>query len=72
MSSYWGSYSCANDYKLSLYVFVSYPVWICSPVMEVPSDTPLSEEQARLYFRDVILGMEYRKYLTQNKKLLKL
>lgn len=32
-----------------------------SPVMEVPTDEPLSEEQARLYFRDVILGIEYRK-----------
>ncbi|XP_023120564.1 calcium/calmodulin-dependent protein kinase kinase 1 isoform X2 [Amphiprion ocellaris] len=32
------------------------------PVMEVPSDEPLSEEQARLYFRDVILGMEYLHY----------
>lgn len=42
-------------------------VWICSPVMEVPADSPLSEEQARLYFRDIILGIEYRKYLTQNK-----
>lgn len=31
--------------------------------MEVPTDSPLSEEQARLYFRDVILGMEYREYL---------
>ncbi|KAI3373440.1 hypothetical protein L3Q82_022050 [Scortum barcoo] len=27
------------------------------PVMEVPTDNPLSEEQARLYFRDVILGI---------------
>ncbi|XP_033489923.1 calcium/calmodulin-dependent protein kinase kinase 1 isoform X2 [Epinephelus lanceolatus] len=32
------------------------------PVMEVPSDNPLSEEQARLYFRDVILGIEYLHY----------
>ncbi|XP_063750854.1 calcium/calmodulin-dependent protein kinase kinase 1 isoform X3 [Eleginops maclovinus] len=32
------------------------------PVMEVPSDTPLSEEKARLYFRDVILGIEYLHY----------
>lgn len=32
------------------------------PVMEVPSDEPLSEEQSRLYFRDVILGMEYLHY----------
>ncbi|XP_034539791.1 calcium/calmodulin-dependent protein kinase kinase 1 isoform X2 [Notolabrus celidotus] len=32
------------------------------PVMEVPADNPLSEEQARLYFRDVILGIEYLHY----------
>uniref|UniRef100_A0A3Q4GLF1 Calcium/calmodulin-dependent protein kinase kinase 1, alpha a n=1 Tax=Neolamprologus brichardi TaxID=32507 RepID=A0A3Q4GLF1_NEOBR len=32
------------------------------PVMEVPTDGPLSEEQARLYFRDVILGIEYLHY----------
>uniref|UniRef100_I3KLQ9 non-specific serine/threonine protein kinase n=2 Tax=Oreochromis TaxID=8139 RepID=I3KLQ9_ORENI len=32
------------------------------PVMEVPTDNPLSEEQARLYFRDVILGIEYLHY----------
>lgn len=35
--------------------------------MEVPTDSPLSEEQARLYFRDVILGIEYCEYLTQNE-----
>ncbi|XP_030602032.1 calcium/calmodulin-dependent protein kinase kinase 1 isoform X2 [Archocentrus centrarchus] len=32
------------------------------PVMEVPTDNPFSEEQARLYFRDVILGIEYLHY----------
>lgn len=32
------------------------------PVMEVPSDSPFSEEQARLYFRDIILGIEYLHY----------
>ncbi|XP_063343768.1 calcium/calmodulin-dependent protein kinase kinase 1 isoform X2 [Pelmatolapia mariae] len=32
------------------------------PVMEVPTDCPLSEEQGRLYFRDVILGIEYLHY----------
>uniref|UniRef100_A0A3Q3WF09 non-specific serine/threonine protein kinase n=1 Tax=Mola mola TaxID=94237 RepID=A0A3Q3WF09_MOLML len=32
------------------------------PVMEVPTDKPLSEEQARLYFRDVVLGIEYLHY----------
>uniref|UniRef100_A0A672UFV0 Calcium/calmodulin dependent protein kinase kinase 1 n=1 Tax=Strigops habroptila TaxID=2489341 RepID=A0A672UFV0_STRHB len=32
------------------------------PVMEVPSDNPFSEEQARLYFRDIVLGIEYLHY----------
>ncbi|XP_061754313.1 calcium/calmodulin-dependent protein kinase kinase 1 isoform X3 [Nerophis ophidion] len=32
------------------------------PVMEVPTENPLSEEQARLYLRDVILGIEYLHY----------
>lgn len=27
--------------------------------MEVPTDNPLTEEQARFYFRDVVLGIEY-------------
>lgn len=30
-------------------------------VLEVPTDNPLSEEEAWTYFRDVILGIEYRK-----------
>uniref|UniRef100_A0A671FXS1 calcium/calmodulin-dependent protein kinase n=2 Tax=Rhinolophus ferrumequinum TaxID=59479 RepID=A0A671FXS1_RHIFE len=29
------------------------------PVMEVPCDKPFPEEQARLYLRDIILGLEY-------------
>uniref|UniRef100_A0A4W6EG12 calcium/calmodulin-dependent protein kinase n=1 Tax=Lates calcarifer TaxID=8187 RepID=A0A4W6EG12_LATCA len=37
-------------------------VRVSLPVMEVPADNPLSEEQARLYFRDVILGIEYLHY----------
>uniref|UniRef100_A0A4W4EG82 Calcium/calmodulin-dependent protein kinase kinase 1, alpha a n=1 Tax=Electrophorus electricus TaxID=8005 RepID=A0A4W4EG82_ELEEL len=32
------------------------------PVMEVPTDNPFAEEQARSYFRDVILGIEYLHY----------
>lgn len=31
-------------------------------VMEVPSDEPFSEDQARLYFRDIVLGIEYCEY----------
>uniref|UniRef100_A0A8C6TFH5 Calcium/calmodulin-dependent protein kinase kinase 1, alpha b n=1 Tax=Neogobius melanostomus TaxID=47308 RepID=A0A8C6TFH5_9GOBI len=32
------------------------------PVMEVPTDNPFTEEQARLHFRDVVLGIEYLHY----------
>ncbi|XP_040280790.1 calcium/calmodulin-dependent protein kinase kinase 1 isoform X1 [Bufo bufo] len=32
------------------------------PVMEVPCDHPFSEEQARIYFRDIVLGIEYLHY----------
>ncbi|XP_068601379.1 calcium/calmodulin-dependent protein kinase kinase 1b [Brachionichthys hirsutus] len=32
------------------------------PVMEVPTDDPFTEEQARFYFTDVILGIEYLHY----------
>ncbi|XP_061461172.1 calcium/calmodulin-dependent protein kinase kinase 1 isoform X2 [Rhineura floridana] len=32
------------------------------PVMDVPCDTPFTEEQARLYFRDIVLGIEYLHY----------
>ncbi|XP_049824391.1 calcium/calmodulin-dependent protein kinase kinase 2 isoform X6 [Aethina tumida] len=31
-------------------------------VLEVPTDKPLEEEQARQYFRDVVLGIEYLHY----------
>lgn len=31
-------------------------------VLEVPTDKPLSEEEAWTYFRDVVLGIEYCKY----------
>uniref|UniRef100_A0A3B3UHA4 calcium/calmodulin-dependent protein kinase n=1 Tax=Poecilia latipinna TaxID=48699 RepID=A0A3B3UHA4_9TELE len=30
--------------------------------MEVPTDNPLTEDQARFYFRDVVLGIEYLHY----------
>ncbi|XP_013875065.1 calcium/calmodulin-dependent protein kinase kinase 1 isoform X2 [Austrofundulus limnaeus] len=32
------------------------------PVMEVPTDNHFTEEQGRLYFRDIILGIEYLHY----------
>uniref|UniRef100_A0A3Q3AAQ3 non-specific serine/threonine protein kinase n=1 Tax=Kryptolebias marmoratus TaxID=37003 RepID=A0A3Q3AAQ3_KRYMA len=33
-----------------------------SPVIEVPTDEPLTEDQARFHFRDVVLGIEYLHY----------
>uniref|UniRef100_A0A3P8YZ16 Protein kinase domain-containing protein n=1 Tax=Esox lucius TaxID=8010 RepID=A0A3P8YZ16_ESOLU len=32
------------------------------PVMEVPTDSPFTEEQTRRYFRDIVLGIEYLHY----------
>ncbi|XP_018102464.1 calcium/calmodulin-dependent protein kinase kinase 1 isoform X1 [Xenopus laevis] len=32
------------------------------PVMEVPSEHPFAEDQARVYFRDIVLGIEYLHY----------
>ncbi|XP_030078471.1 calcium/calmodulin-dependent protein kinase kinase 1 [Microcaecilia unicolor] len=32
------------------------------PVMEVPSDQPFTEHQARIYLRDIVLGIEYLHY----------
>lgn len=32
------------------------------PVIEVPTDEPLTEDQALFYFRDVVLGIEYCKF----------
>ncbi|XP_055370245.1 calcium/calmodulin-dependent protein kinase kinase 1b isoform X2 [Betta splendens] len=32
------------------------------PVMDVPTDDPFTEEQARFYFRDVVMGIEYLHY----------
>lgn len=34
-----------------------------SPVMEIPTLKPLSEDQARFYFQDLIKGIEYCKCL---------
>nr|XP_033812660.1 calcium/calmodulin-dependent protein kinase kinase 2 [Geotrypetes seraphini]XP_033812661.1 calcium/calmodulin-dependent protein kinase kinase 2 [Geotrypetes seraphini]XP_033812662.1 calcium/calmodulin-dependent protein kinase kinase 2 [Geotrypetes seraphini]XP_033812663.1 calcium/calmodulin-dependent protein kinase kinase 2 [Geotrypetes seraphini]XP_033812664.1 calcium/calmodulin-dependent protein kinase kinase 2 [Geotrypetes seraphini] len=32
------------------------------PVMEIPNNTPLTEDQARFYFQDLIKGIEYLHY----------
>lgn len=31
-------------------------------VLQLPTDKPLDESTARKYFRDVVLGVEYREY----------
>uniref|UniRef100_A0A8C2WW33 calcium/calmodulin-dependent protein kinase n=1 Tax=Cyclopterus lumpus TaxID=8103 RepID=A0A8C2WW33_CYCLU len=40
----------------------SPPLVSVRPVMEVPTDDPFTEEQARFYFRDLVLGIEYLHY----------
>uniref|UniRef100_A0A3B3TD98 Calcium/calmodulin-dependent protein kinase kinase 1, alpha a n=1 Tax=Paramormyrops kingsleyae TaxID=1676925 RepID=A0A3B3TD98_9TELE len=35
---------------------------LADPVMEVPTDNPFTEDQSRLYFRDIVLGIEYLHY----------
>lgn len=35
-------------------------------VMQIPTDQPLSENQAWHYFRDVVLGLEYCKFSCTN------
>jgi hypothetical protein len=35
-------------------------------VLEVPTEVPLTEEQAWKYFRDVVMGIEYRECLSHN------
>lgn len=40
-----------------------------SPVMEVPTDEPFTEEQACFYFRDVVLGIEYCEFGFNYKSL---
>lgn len=59
---YLGSPEIISFYTVKVFSFLLLPAWICSPVMEVPKDNPFTEEQGRLYFRDIILGIEYCKY----------
>ena len=33
---------------------------MCREVIEIPTDTPLREDEAWQYIRDVVLGLEYR------------
>lgn len=37
--------------------------------MEIPTLKPLSEDQARFYFQDLIKGIEYCKYLCKNDEI---
>ncbi|NXD01348.1 KKCC2 kinase, partial [Certhia familiaris] len=39
-----------------------FPELILDPVMEIPTLKPLSEDQARFYFQDLIKGIEYLHY----------
>ncbi|KAL7987033.1 hypothetical protein Chor_005952 [Crotalus horridus] len=56
----WSSYSIRSPPKG--YLSCSLCPIFFRPVMEVPCDNPFSEEQAWLYFRDIVLGIEYLHY----------
>eukprot|EP00794_Sanderia_malayensis_P014015 gene14015-15473_t len=40
-------------------VYMVFELMKSGPALEIPTDSPLSEEKARRYFRDTILGLEY-------------
>lgn len=42
---------------------LSLSVLLFRPVIEIPAEEPLKEGQARFYFRDLVLGIEYCKSL---------
>ncbi|XP_066266672.1 calcium/calmodulin-dependent protein kinase kinase 1-like [Branchiostoma lanceolatum] len=44
------------------YLYLVFELVEKGPVLEVPTNDPLSEDQAREYFRDVLLGLEYLQY----------
>ena len=47
-------------YKL-LFCFSVFELLELGPVIEVPTENPMEEEQARMRFRDLLLGIEYCK-----------
>lgn len=50
------------DDPIEDHLYLVFELLECGEVMVVPTDTPLTEQQAWTYFRDVILGIEYCKY----------
>lgn len=57
----WQEWPPQDAIKCLCVVFASLPL---RPVIEVPTDNALTEDQARFYFRDVVLGIEYCEYRT--------
>lgn len=60
-----------SDFMKHILTYICFSLWTVfellekGEVMEVPTDSPLSEDQAWGYFRDVVLGIEYREYTVQ-------
>lgn len=53
--------ACERGQRLGCLVCFSHVCRHFRPVMEVPTLKPLSEDQARFYFQDLIKGIEYCK-----------
>ena len=47
--------------KKRLFCFSVFELLELGPVIEVPTENPMEEEQARMRFRDLLLGIEYCK-----------
>ncbi len=52
----------SGNWRLVFYIPV-FELLERGEVLVVPTDNPLSEHEAWLAFRDVILGLEYREFL---------
>lgn len=50
------------DDPIEDHLYLAFELLERGQVLEVPTDKPLSEEEAWAYFRDVVLGIEYCKY----------
>lgn len=45
---------------LRMFYFPVFELLELGPVVEVPTENPMDEDQARRRFRDLLLGIEYR------------
>ena len=52
-------------------IYMAFELLEKGEVLEIPTDKPLTEEEAIQCFRDVVHGLEYRKFFTAFEKILR-